>query len=541
MADKATVLLLELHVKIYRVISLCNRACLLILLFISWGCVYGNIKPEDVKEYRYFPEYKGYFPIAQVSPAKYNPPRVQVNWVLPVITPDGKTDYTPPSTPEEAEQRVKQTADKFKTLHPIVAFPLGVAIFVAPAIYLGGFSPLLAVSEYYAHVYPEKLRQKQLKQLEEFAGIRIKIQVTDKDGAVIPNACIVEMATPTEVPVFVNKDGVRSFAPPAVYSYTLYDSKMLELIKDHLPICLGSVEGFYFYGCRDMTFDQMGDQSGKVTYTNLSAGRFARYLEKEERWNWERPPTPLTLNFIVWASGFKPSVYSVPKVKAGDEVNLTAILERLPDGVRIEKISNDFEKTLKRIPKAINIKAFKTKIDAQAVKEITSELEGWIQDESLPGYIRWNAYKLLEQISHFLSSDKNTESEVKATLERVKEKTKSLTPYLADSPSNPWRLKERYEKLFFTPVTTIEAGKIYELYGYRELKIDSKIVDEARDLLSKASAINPDIPELDTLRAIIALSEGDRARALSFSRYLNHSHFFNLFYRISISEPSLRQ
>lgn len=522
-----------INVKIF---SLCGRLSLVVILLLG-GCTYGHIKPEDVKEYRYFPEYKGYFPIAQFSAAKNFYPIVRADWVLPTVTPDGRLDYTPPQTREEAERRVRQTAEKYKELHPVVAFPLGVALFVAPVFYLG-FSPLLVISEYYAHVYPEKQRQEQLKQLEEFAGIKVKIQVVDENCAVIPNARIIEMATPTEVPIFVNKDGTRTFAPPEMYSYTLYDTKMLKLIAEHLPICLGSIEGFYYFGCKDTTFDQRADLSGKVEYTNLSAARFVGYSKKDKKWYWERQPTPLTLSFVVWAPGFKPSVYSVSKIKVGDEVNFTPVLERLPNGARIEKITSEFQEILNRIPKAINIKATETKINAKSVIEITKKLEVWIQDESLPTYIRWNAYKLLDLISHFLSTDKNIESEVKATLNRLQEKTQSLTPYLTDSPNNPWRIKERYEKLFYTgPIMRIEPGKVYELYGYRALEIDSKIVDEARDLLSSASALNPEIPELDNLRVIIALSEGDRARALSFSRYLPHYHFFKLFYGISLSEP----
>ncbi|MCX7793795.1 MAG: hypothetical protein N2257_05260 [Thermodesulfovibrionales bacterium] len=509
-------------------VSFCNRLNLLISILILGGCVYGHIKPEDVKEYRYFPEYKGYLPIKDNT--------VQADWVIPVQTSDGKLDYSLPLTSYQAEQRVRQTAERYKELHPVISFPLGVTLFVAPAFYLG-FSPLLILSEYYAHFYPEKFRQRQLKQLEEFAGIKVKIQVVDERGIVIPNARIIEMATPSESPVFVDKDGIRSFAPPAMYSYTLYDTKMLKLIAEHLPICIGSVEGFFFGGCKNRTFDQKADLTGKVEYINLSAGRFARYSWKEEKWYWDRPQTPLTLSFIVWAFGFKPSIYSVSEVKAGDEVNLTAVLERLPDGVRIENISREFQGILDRVPKAINIKAFKTKIDAQAVKEITEKLKDWVMDESLPDYIRWNAYVLLKQISLYLSYDKKIEQEVKATIEKVKEEAEPLTPYLNDSPYNPWRLKERYESLFFVPVAMMEAGKIYGLYGYKELKIDQKLVDEVQDLLSKASAINPAIPELDNLRAIIALSEGDRARALSYSKYLPHHPFFKLFYGLSLSEP----
>lgn len=62
-----------------KIIYLWERLSLLILLLIVGGCAYGHIKPEDVKEYRYFPEYRGYFPIAQFSPAKYNPPKVQAD------------------------------------------------------------------------------------------------------------------------------------------------------------------------------------------------------------------------------------------------------------------------------------------------------------------------------------------------------------------------------------------------------------------------------------------------------------------------------
>ena len=58
----------------FRVSHLMRIVSLLILISMG-GCTYGTIKPDDVKEYRYFPEYRGYFPVVNST--------VRPDWVLP--------------------------------------------------------------------------------------------------------------------------------------------------------------------------------------------------------------------------------------------------------------------------------------------------------------------------------------------------------------------------------------------------------------------------------------------------------------------------
>lgn len=483
---------------------------LILLLAVVGGCAYGDIKPEAVKEYRYFDEYKGFFPIEQVSPVEYNLPRIRADWVLPVIAPDGMLDYTPPSTREEAEQRVKNAADREKTLHPILTFPIGLAL----------SSILLPVGEYYAHREPEKVNQEQLRQLEQFAGIEINFFVTDASGTGISGARILELVSPKEVPVFANQEGVRSFAQPTFYSYPI-EKRTVELTALHLPIFLGTIEEFHGQlGHKDTTFNQTVNRFGKGSYTSLAAGRFAHYLEREKKWSWARNPTPLTMHFFVWAPGFKPFIHSVSNINPGDKLNLTAILEQLPNRARIEKILNEYETTLKLIPKAVKPETFNT-IDKSLRSKITQTLEDWINDETLPSYLRWNAYDLFGRVATVLSPE-------------IQEKAKSLTPCLAESPTNPWRLQGRYENFIYSRFTRLEAGKESIGYRYRALTPTPQIVGEAVDLLSKFEVIDPKIPELDNLRVVITFAKGDKERALSLSRYLNHYHFFTLFYGLNV-------
>jgi hypothetical protein len=249
------------------------------------------------------------------------------------------------------------------------------------------------------------------------------------------------------------------------------------------------------------------------------------------------------MHFIVWAPGFKPNIHSVSNINPGDELDLTAILKQLPDRTRMEKILNEYDKTLKFIPNAIKPGVFSGliasmyKIDKSLLRSVIQTLQEWIKDETLPSYFRWNAYDLLRGISGFLSSDKGLEQEVKTILTQIQEKAQSLTPCLADGPTNPWRLQGRYENLLYSKFTRLEAGKVYSDYSYKALAPTPKIVGEAIDLLSKFEVIDPKIPELDNLRAVIALAKGERGHALSLSRYLNHYHFFTLFYGVNVIGP----
>jgi hypothetical protein len=64
---------------------------------------------------------------------------------------------------------------------------------------------------------------------------------------------------------------------------------------------------------------------------------------------------------------------------------------------------------------------------------------------------------------------------------------------------------------------------------------------EARRLLPLGEAIDPGIPQLETLRAFVNLGDGHRQEAVKNSKYMNHCEFFGLFYpeRVSlIPSPS---
>jgi hypothetical protein len=52
----------------------------------------------------------------------------------------------------------------------------------------------------------------------------------------------------------------------------------------------------------------------------------------------------------------------------------------------------------------------------------------------------------------------------------------------------------------------------------------------ARDLLERGEVLEPGLPDLESLRAVIALEQGDRERAVQLSRFLAHSPYFALFH-----------
>jgi hypothetical protein len=400
------------------------RIALLILLVLIGGCAYGPIKPQDVKEYRYFPEYRGYFPIVDQN--------VRADWVLPEgLTPEGKPDYTSPQTREEAEKRVKETANKEKVLHPkltgsIAALLLPPAQILMVAVVVPGLivSPVIVpMAEAHEKKVSRKKQQaleKKQQELEKFAGVKVSIQVMDDKGNGIPDTRVIEVASPMDIPTFVDEEGSRSFAPVSYGLYAL-SPKTVELLARDLPA---------YPGDKESLADQKGDPSGTVKYTSLAVARFAQFTEKSG-WQWARTPIPLTLSFIVWAPGFNPSIYTAANVHHGDALNTVISLE----------------------------------------------------------------------------------------------KAESLTPQSADNSYNIWSLKARFDNfvLYILPIAE----------GY----IDPKTVEEARDLLKKGEAVDPDFPGLDNLRAIIALADGDRERAVSLSHYLSHYSFFKQFYGLSVSLP----
>ena len=520
-----------------RTICLGRRLTLLALLFLAAGCAYGSVNPKAVKEYRYFPEYRGYLPISDN--------KVELGWVLPVLSPDGKPDYTLPSTSDEAEQRVKKAAERGKKLHPAVAIP--VVVVALPFFYAFHIDNMVESAERgKTGVRIDKSERSERSRLDRFAGIKVKMLITDVKGNGISGAHILEIVSPVKIPIFADKEGHRSFIP-AVQPYT-FNPRMVELMTEHLPIHLGQnvtlrnyigVNAVYKFGYSETLFNQRSDQSGKVEYTSPSVFRFAD-CKAGGGCQWVRDPIPLTIHFFIWAPGFNPAIYSISKVNPGDELNLTPSLERLPDGENLEKAYNDFEKIYTFVPKAINLFGTSWEIKESKLKKIIQTLEERIQDETLPNYIRWNSYQLLDSIYSQLqlnASRKKITNETKVTLERLEEISTSLRPYLKNSHSNPWDFKERYERLFCGKDNRRKPGEVHKTDSCNELMLTPQIVDETRDLLLKWEAVDPDIPELDSLRAIIALSNGDRERALILSRSLNHSDYFRLFYGLNLVDP----
>ena len=306
----------------FRVSHLMRIVSLLILISMG-GCTYGTIKPDDVKEYRYFPEYRGYFPVVNST--------VRPDWVLPMgVTPEGKPDYSSPTTRAEAEKRFKETADKGKVLHPklsgglaeLLLYPatiLTVAV-VVPGIII---APLVVPEEespWTSEKRRNEIKQQQTKirqqQLEKFMGIKIRIQAIDTERNGVPDLRIIEVASPMDIATFNDNEGNRSFAPSRYLPYTLSPST-LELLARDLPT---------YPGDKESLIDQRGDKSGNVMYTSLAFARFGPY-SKKGAWQWVRHPIPLTLSFIVWAPGFEPLVYTATNVNYGDTLNATISLK----------------------------------------------------------------------------------------------------------------------------------------------------------------------------------------------------------------------
>lgn len=510
--------------------------CLLLGALILTSC--AITKTSDVSEYRYFAEYGGYFPITE---NESNEKSVHADWVIPVKNPEGELNFEPPSSAEKAYERVKdrEVRERWTDVARTALAPVAL-VFWMPGV--------VGITEYYGHVYPEKLEKEKRKKLEAFAGIQVDILITDEQGRPVPGAFVHESVYPVEYPIYTDKLEKRSFSPPKVLSY--YPApEWLESKVQNVPILLSEERsirrGHYSttFGRKSYIFDTTSDKSGHARYTSLGFSRYTKYLD-DDGWKWVRQTKPLDFNFIVWAPGYSTTTSSVQNVGAGKKISLSITLKALPDKDLQQKAYNEFHEKTRQLLDAISFKTFGGwSADTKSVNKIVSTFDLWIKDESLPPYIRWNASEVLKQVSkegyifgEELSGKATSIMEQNYSLIMqltpcVGEKTNSITAWDVPGLISGW--------LSSLPRSGgIKPHKLKYDYGYKSyqlvVKRDKTIlfdpVIEAKNLITEIEAVDPSYPELEILRTALALKEGNQAKALKLSRLLEHHYFFRMYY-----------
>lgn len=488
------------------------------------GCVTRpEFRAEAVKayEYRYFPEYGGYLPIqtvtnlGSVSPAPGRTGIVRANWVVPVKGPDGKPDYTPPANQEEAELRVKQTGRRERELSPIVTLPAGVVLgsvlwtFGAPLVVV----PLTGVA------LSEHIKKK---------SVEITLCVTNADGRPLSGARVWEIPTPLACPFFTNGTGRRSFAPPHLHPFEV-SSNAAALFAEHLPIRLGrgNFPGMLPEpGLRDEAAGR-ADARGQIRYTSIALARASGAWQGDSVASWTTTPPSLQLHLLVWAPGFAPQVVTTPAVRPKDHLRFAVMLQPLPDCAHIARAAAALDEVPERMDRAIRPSFWARnayKVNAPQVRALADDLERWARDETLPGYLRWNAVHSLDRLSSLVpAKQKALLAEVKAVWVRTEPLGASLSPYLSDTAPNPWHALRETSKLLSPPTRP---------------SLDESTRERARTVLAEGEAALPGLPCWDNLRAVLALAEGDRARAAALAASLDHHQFFRLFYGLEVQpEP----
>lgn len=515
--------------------------CLIALV----GCVTRpEFRPQAIKDYRYFPEYGGCFPIyvdpnAGLSASRNAPTEtVMASWVVPVRGADGKPAYTPPATREEAQRRVEATAKRERVLAGPVAVPLGVAL--GPALY-GAEGATMIVSSAVTSAHRHEM--------EHELGIKVAVQVTDPNGTPVPGARLLEVPSLWAFPCYADSAGKRSFAPPRSRAYEV-GSNAVTLIAEHLPIHLrqttfwdwmvppradSRIEPRFWMGIApgspfdwldaESVLSSRADAQGTICYTSSAVGRLLRGRPAKAERTWLTPPPPLNLYLIVWAPGFKPAVL-FSAVQPKDDIHLALGLEPLPDRERVANVVSQFERLPPVVAQAIRPSLwsrYKLRVKDAVLRPVLHELESWAMDESLPTYLRWNAYDYLRTIAHPLPSDKKgLKTEAQAGLARVEAAGATLSPYLSQAAPNPWRALAAADKLL----------------GRMETRaLDDTAAAQAKAVLAEGETALAGLPLWDSLKAIVALAAGDRNRAVALAAGLDHRQFFRQFYGLDVQTP----
>ena len=498
-----------------------NLASLLALLCLLPSC--ASVRPGDVQEYRNFPEYGGYLPL--VPDGKGH--TVRADWVLPVEDADGRVTMKLPSTPEEAEQRVRSRARRERNTN----------IVLAPAWLL---APFILIYNAVDYSRSREDREKKPDRFLEFAGVKVDLRIVDPRGREIPDANVYELSSLSEFFSYADHQGARAFGPPARDFYEP-GQKLLALKAKYIPLYLGRSIAWKkgttrLLGSTDSSFHRAERGTGHIAYTSNAFWQFARYKDGSV-WEWATAPGDMTLRFVAWAPGYDPKLYPVFGVKPKSTVTGKISLQPLPNSRKIQQAAKRFDAIIdilaqgeeKQVFNGLSLnkplfinKWFFPEGEFESAKE---QLFAWSKDADLPSYFRWNVYELLRSL-RWVTYDE----EIEAFLERNEARARTYSRSVIEGPSSPWVFSED----LWQWESNLCAGK-GSSDGSNRLTPPEEIVAEARSLLKRGEAIDPRDPRLQILRAAIVLGEGNRVRALPLLRTVDHNRFFELYYQCKLS------
>jgi hypothetical protein len=518
--------------------SVLSRAGAGALIALLAGCIHP--RAAGVKEIRSFPEYGGVLPISEDGDAR-------ADLVLPIEDPGGLPDYRLPVDGEEARARIERTRDRGDELATAVLSPL----YLLAGSSLGFLLTLPAMA--LSARDRTAAEQAQLEQLGRACGVPIEIRVADEAGAGLAGARVLELSAPIEYPTFLDPAGLRSFGLPGLHAHVPSPS-LLEALTRHLPVPIGERlrlgDSLNAPALRLGSEDPApsvhhGDPGGRVAYTSLAPARFIG-LGPDGALHEVRPAEPLLLHHIVWAPGHEPVLVTSSGVLAGAPLALAVRLKPIADGARIHAAFLELEQVPARVARAMRLEGEPTSVgitsmprwvfDTQGLGALVAQLAAQAEDSTLPGYVRWNAYHLLKPLCEALerhcrssfapplgSKARETEqlaSRASATLASLAASPPG-TRFLADGESNPWRWELELQDWYAIPARVRRERQGFPLASHAA---------SARDLLRRGEALEPGLPDLESLRAVIALAQGERERAVQLSRFLDHATYFAVFH-----------
>jgi hypothetical protein len=465
------------------------------------------VRKSDIKEYRYFAEYGGYLPVVRGNRVD----EIRGEWLFPHDYPI-TGDYELPQNPEDADRRIKERTHN-ERLSAVGKTTLGIVMLPITI-------PLILIGEPFYHYYYEpKDRRRREELFKQTAGVDVSITVLDHQGRPVPNAMIREDYS---ISSFFccsyshsDKNGHRSFRPAFLQSY-LPAENFYQDVARHLPIEFGTSMrcgwrgGSWPIGLKiHYAFDHSTDSTGRARYTSSFYDRYAEY--KDATWQWKETAPIVTYTFIIWAPGFRPSVLAVENVQPLRKIDLSILLDPLPEYDQVNQLVKEF---MALRDEFVEQCAF---LDDTRLNEIITRLQTWAEDERLPKYFRLNSLELLRSIQ------KKTSTDLTAFFQGFAGTAPSLSPYLVDGPRNPWKFRKEYQKW------DERMDKL--CYGASDPKmVISSLIGEARQLLPEGEEIDPGIPQLESLRAVIDFADGRRQNAVANSKYMEHCKYFGLFY-----------
>lgn len=495
-----------------------SAVSVLVATFLNGACV---LVPEaiDVREVREFPECGGWLAVDSKG-------RVAAEYTVERVATDQGERWIAAPTREQAVARVEQVQGegRVRPLH-------GVAVIAATPLLLAG---------YVAAGIIEPPRHFD-RSADGGNPPQVGIRVVGADGQPIPNAQIEWMPAVHDLPRYVDGAGQRILGTPDFHGWEPPE-RLLESLHRNGEVFL--VEGI------ELEWESRH-------FSGAASGKGSRDAPSDRRPQSIRVVDPAgTLHFEVararrnrtgeigfvgaWAPGFEPGWVALREVPGSVTVELapTANSVRERDACqRLALANRAFERAI-----GPNRLLASGKIDHATLDAAEADLRALHEDATLPEWLRANARVALEE--HL---------RLKAGLY---EHAGSMWVWPGDSTAGKRApaVAEALEQLTAMPRTfeRARAGRNADpqaaavelaelLAACRELGLDpggptaraerqAQLLETARTLLARVEAFGEDQPHVETLRCLIALAEGDRARAVALSGGLDSASYFAIFY-----------